>query len=240
MSEQHKVKVKTFLPTRPLPPNSERKPILTERLIIRPLSEDDVDDIHAIHRQPEVMIYTMRGRIDDNKEVTRASMARFLPPNDLHTYSNVICLASTGETIGRGGITRPDQLLGWPEVGYIFKKEVWGQGYATEFLKALVSFWWTLPRSETELGVDAQSVDGPGEAPEMLSAIVDKENIGSQRVLEKVGFRKFKRWTEPDNREGFSGDINLVGFVLSSPGQKSDRAVGSVDPALVPADQAPV
>ncbi|KAI1763561.1 acyl-CoA N-acyltransferase [Hypoxylon sp. FL1150] len=240
MSEQQKVKVKTFLPTRPLPPNSERKPICTERLIIRPFAEDDVDGIYAIHRQPEVMMYTTRGRIDDDKEVTRKSMGRFMPPNDLHTYSNVICLKSTGEIIGTGGINRPDQMFGWPEVGYLLKKEAWGQGYATEFLKALLSFWWTLPRSEIELGVDAQSVDGPGEAPEMLSALTEQANIGSQRVLQKAGFREFKRWTEPDHREGFSGDAHLVGFVLSSAGQKGYRTVGSDVHVLKPTDQAPV
>ncbi|XXH02422.1 hypothetical protein Hte_008797 [Hypoxylon texense] len=240
MSEEHKVKVKTFLPTRPLPPSSGRKPIHTERLILRPFTEDDVDGLHVIHRQPEVMKYTNRGRIDDDKEVTRASMGRFLPPNDVHTYGNAICLASTGEIIGTGGIARPEQMFGWPEVGYIFKKEAWGQGYATEFLKAMVNFWWTLPRSEIELGVDAQTVDGSGEAPEMLTAMVEADNIGSQRVLQKVGFREFKRWTEPDNREGHSGDSNLVGFVLSSVGQKGYRVVGSDAPVLEPTDQVPV
>ncbi|KAI6080843.1 acyl-CoA N-acyltransferase [Hypoxylon rubiginosum] len=240
MAEQPKVTVKTFLPTQPLPPNSERKPFHTERLIIRPFTEDDVDGLHAIHRQPEVMIYTMKGRIDETKEETRKSMARFMPPNDLHTYSNIICLKSTGEIIGMGGVARPEQKFGWPEIGYMFKKEVWGQGYATEFLKALVSFWWTLPRSEIELGVDAQSVDGPGEVPEMLSALIDQSNIGSQRVLEKAGFREFKRWDEPDAREGHEGDVHLVGFVLSSAGQKGYRTVGSDVPVLEPTDQPPV
>ncbi|KAI4867629.1 acyl-CoA N-acyltransferase [Hypoxylon rubiginosum] len=240
VQEHEKVKVKTVSPTQPLPPNSERKAILTERLIIRPVSEDDVDGVHAIHRQPEVMKYTLRGRIDDNKEMTLASMGRFMPPNDLHTYSNVICLASTGEIIGTGGISTADRTFGWPEVGYLFNKEAWGQGYATEFLKALVSFWWTLPRSEIELGVVAESVDGPGEAPEMLSAIIDASNIGSQRVLQKTGFQEFKRWFEPDIREGHSGDVLLVGFVLSSAGQEGYRAVGSGGPVLEPTDQAPV
>ncbi|KAI0169361.1 acyl-CoA N-acyltransferase [Hypoxylon sp. FL1284] len=242
MSGQQKVKVKTYLPARPLPPNSERKPILTERLVIRPYREEDLDGIYIIHRQPEPMKYTMRGRIDDDKTVTRENMAKYMPPNDLHTYSNVICLASTGEIIGTGGVSRPEQWFGWPEIGYLFKKEAWGRGYGTEFVKAMVSFWWTLPRAAVELEVAVETVDGPGEAPEMLAAMVEQSNIGSQRVLEKAGFREFRRWSEPDNREGRAGTIaDVMGYAISSVGQKGYHVVASGGvPVLEPTDNAPV
>ncbi|KAI2630217.1 acyl-CoA N-acyltransferase [Hypomontagnella submonticulosa] len=216
MSEQPKVKVRTRLPTRPLPPFAERKVIRTERLILRPFSEDDLDGLYALRTQAEVMNFTLTGRIDADKEETRAFIARFLPPNDSETYNVMICLASTGEIIGNGGMPRMDQTFGWPEIGYMIKREHWGQGYATEFLRGFVDNWWTLPRSEVELEVDPRSVDGSRNVPDMLTAVIDDDNRGSRRVLEKTGFREFKQWFEADSREGHSGNVSLVGFKLSS------------------------
>ncbi|KAI1455796.1 acyl-CoA N-acyltransferase [Annulohypoxylon moriforme] len=225
MSVQPKVAVKTQLPTIPFPLNTERKPIRTERLIIRPFREDDLDGMYALRTQPEVMKYTLVGRIDASKEETGAFMGRFMPPNDAQTYNNIITLASTGELIGIGGGTsRPESVLGWPEIGYLLKKEYWGQGYATEFLKAWLDDWWTLPRSVVDTQVDVQSVNGAGEVPEMITAFIEESNIGSRRVLEKAGFREFKRWTEPDNREGYEREVTLIGFALSSADSKNQRS----------------
>ncbi|KAI0377673.1 acyl-CoA N-acyltransferase [Hypomontagnella monticulosa] len=221
MSECPKVKVRTRLPTRSLPPHAERKPIRTERLILRPFSEDDLDGLYALRSQAEVMNFTSVGRIDADKEETRAFIARFLPPNDSGTYNVVVCLASTGEIVGTGGMHRTNQTFGWPEIGYLFKREHWGQGYATEFLKGFVDHWWTLPRTEVELEVDAQSVNGSGIVPDMLTAVIEDHNLSSRRVLEKLGFQEFKQWVEPDSRENFPDTVSLIGFKLPSAEQKS-------------------
>ncbi|OTB02998.1 hypothetical protein M426DRAFT_322228 [Hypoxylon sp. CI-4A] len=214
-----KTKVKTRLPTRPFPANAERKPIRTERLIISPFSEDDLDGLHSLRTQPEVMDVTAQARIDADKEETRVFRDRFLPPHDIETYNTVIRLASTGEFIGLGGLVREQSV--WPEVGYIFKREYWGQGYATEFLTAWVNQWWTLPRSDAEVEVDESTVDGSGQSPELLVAFINETNLGSRGVLEKVGFREFNRWTLPDHREGRSGDVPWVGLRISSGNQRS-------------------
>ncbi|KAI2605541.1 acyl-CoA N-acyltransferase [Hypoxylon sp. NC1633] len=214
MSKQATIKVKTHLPTRPWPSNTEKKPIRTERLIMRPYAEEDLEDIYILRTQPEVMVFTAVGRGDADRDESRAYMARYLPPNDVATYNTIICLASTGEVIGTGGLTK-NNTFGWPEVGYMLKKEYWGKGFATEFLRGFLSHWWSLPRSELELEVDAQSVDGTGEAPEIVTAVIDADNLASRRVLEKLGFREIKRWSEADSREGYPGDVSLIGFSLS-------------------------
>lgn len=42
--------------------------------------------------------------------------------------------------------------------------------------------------------------------------------MGSQRVLEKLGFKKFLEWTEPDTQVHRLGEpIKLVGFRLPRP-----------------------
>ncbi|RYC56318.1 hypothetical protein CHU98_g9894 [Xylaria longipes] len=196
------IKVKTTLPTHPFPSNSARPAIRTERLIIRPLTQDDFEALRSLRTQPE-------SRLDP-----------FLPPGDADTYNQAICLASTGEFIGLGGVFRTTSELGWPEVGYMLKKEHWGRGYGTEFLKAFVQAWWSLPRSETETMVDALSVDArEGDAvPEMLSAMVESTNAGSLRIMKKAGFKQFKTWKEVSQHPGSEGaEVTLIGFVNLRP-----------------------
>ncbi|KAI8948381.1 acyl-CoA N-acyltransferase [Xylaria longipes] len=214
------IKVKTTLPTHPFPSNSARPAIRTERLIIRPLTQDDFEALRSLRTQPEVMACTARGVIDGDPSETQSRLDPFLPPGDADTYNQAICLASTGEFIGLGGVFRTTSELGWPEVGYMLKKEHWGRGYGTEFLKAFVQAWWSLPRSETETMVDALSVDArEGDAvPEMLSAMVESTNAGSLRIMKKAGFKQFKTWKEVSQHPGSEGaEVTLIGFVNLRP-----------------------
>ena len=228
------VKVKTTIPRQPFPPNTDRQPIQTERLLIRTLTQDDLQAMHELRTQPEVMIFTLRGCIDSNMAETQARLDMSLPPTgDRETFNTAVCLAATGEFIGVGGVHRSaSPVLGWPEIGYQFKSEHWGRGYATEFLHAFLERWWALPRVEAEVEVDARSVaaataDCGGSAdvmvPEMLCAIVDADNPGSLRILQKAGFERFKEWKEPDSRVGFEEkDVALAAFACSSKGRKLD------------------
>ncbi|KAI0863444.1 acyl-CoA N-acyltransferase [Xylaria cubensis] len=216
------IKVKTTLPR--FPANSARAPIRTERLVIRPLTQDDLEAQHSLRTQPEVMACTASGTIDSDLAMTQDKLSPFLPPRDVDTYNPAICLASTGEFIGLGGVYATTSELGWPEVGYMLKKEHWGRGYGTEFMKAFVDAWWSLPRYETETAVDALSVvdarreEGDTEVPEMLCAIVEATNSGSLRIMEKAGFRQFKTWQQECRRPGAEGtEVTLIGFVNRGP-----------------------
>lgn len=228
-----KTKVKTTWPT--IPPNIDRTPIRTERLLLRPYTAADADEVYGIRQQPEVMIWTRAGTVDKNVDGSRVFVERFLPPKDLVTYSfAIVYLGDAGENedakgviIGAAGAHKAHPDSGWPEVGYMFRKEYWNKGLATEFLRAFTKAWWALPRNEVEveLEVDAASVKGKGEndggdleVRETLVAYIDANHIGSRRVLEKAGFKEYKRWIEPDSRVGFEGvDVELVGFLLEAP-----------------------
>lgn len=228
------VKVKTTLPKQPFPPNPDRQPIRTERLLIRALTQDDLQAMHELRTQPEVMFFTMRGCIDSKLAETQECLDIYLPPaGDRKTFNAAVCLAATGEFIGLGGVRKGGSPeTGWPEVGYMIKREHWGRGYATEFLRGFLERWWALPRVEVEVEVDARSVaaaiaDCGGledvAVPEMLSAIIDANNPGSRRVLQKAGFEQFKEWKEPDSRVGYEEkDVSLVEFACSSEGRKLD------------------
>lgn len=217
------IKVHTTLPKRPLPPNSERVAIKTARLVIRPFAQDDLQGIHVLRTQPEVMNFTSAARIDRDLDETQSKMDFFLSPNDARTFNCVICLSDTGEIIGTGGVHKMHFEFGWPEVGYILKREHWGKGYATEFMRGFLEAWWKLEREDVDIDVDALSVhvsekaEGVPNVPELLLATVEANNLGSLRIMKKIGFRKTRTWTEPDARAGPKSkgmDVTLVDFVL--------------------------
>ncbi|KAI1184507.1 acyl-CoA N-acyltransferase [Nemania serpens] len=238
------VTVKTTLPAQPFPANAARTPIRTANLVLRALTQGDLGALHALRTQRAVMARTVAGRPDRDVAETQARLDPFLAhtQGDERTFNPGVCLASTGELIGLGGVFRAvadgggngNGGLGWPEVGYMFREEHWGKGYATEFLQAFLKAWWALPRVEARITVDALSVagleggegererevegEGEIEVRERLCAIVEETNVGSLRVMEKTGFKRFKTWTEVSQRPGEEGtEITVAGFVIVRP-----------------------
>jgi RimJ/RimL family protein N-acetyltransferase len=220
-----RVLAKSTLPCLPLPPNAMRQHIHTERLVLRPLDRNDFDGFRILRTQPEAMTGTTLGRVDRGIAETHAALDFFLPPNDSKAFLYGIFLATSGELVGEGGVhSMESSVSGWPEIGYKFKKEHWGHGYATEFLRGFLTAWWSLPRRTVEVNAHQSSIEFKGReiVQEQVFANTDIENTPSQRVLAKAGFRSFLEWTEPDTQEHRLGEpITLVGFILGRP------AVGS-------------
>ncbi|KAL7948155.1 acetyltransferase domain-containing protein [Trichoderma barbatum] len=193
--------VKTTLPARPLPLNSMRVPVTTERLIIRALTAEDIHGLHLIRSQPEVMINHPQGRVDRDLAETQPKLDLFLPPNDESHYNFAICLKETGEMIGIGGCHQLKSNFGWPAMGYMFRKEFWGKGFATEFTRGWLDMWCKLPRAEAQVEADQRTFpEGEEETLEIMTAFTTVENLASQRVLVKSGFERFLAWEEADLR----------------------------------------
>lgn len=202
------VTVKTTLPKRPLPAYATREPVLTPRLLIRPVAAEDLLSIHKLRTQAEVMQWSSVGRVDADLAETQSKITPFLPPNDAHTFNFCIFLRETGAFVGEGGCHKFTGELGWPDIGYMFLKEHWGKGYASEFTRAFMEMWWALPREVCEVKVDgttARAAPGAGEGEdlveEMYIAITVPDNRGSQNVLEKAGFQRVRVWDEVDTRD---------------------------------------
>lgn len=226
-----------------IPPNASRAPIMTSRLLIRPLSQKDLQSLYELRSQPEVMRWTQLGIVDSSLEVTQSKLDHFLPPNDTDSFNFAICLRGTqnmvntesdtgeGDLIGIGGIhncgtdsSNPTRL-GWSEIGYMFRKEHWGRGYATEFLRAFLEAWKELPRRQIRRDVDVSTLlptermmaelsnQNMRETREQIVAIVDKENYSSVRVLEKTGFIQSIRWRDKSEQLGVKGDVELIAWL---------------------------
>lgn len=205
------VTAKTSLPTSPLPTNDARSILTTNRLLLRPLAANDLEAMYVLRTQEDVMKWTSAGCIDLKIETTRDKLNNFLPPNDTKTFNWAICLKETGEFIGMGGCHLFPAEHGWPEVGYMLRQEFWGQGLASEFLNAWLRAWKELPRSERESNVAKEMVNSEELVREHLIAITEEANSGSQRVLLKAGFEKFREFDEEDVSKP-NGILKLIAF----------------------------
>jgi RimJ/RimL family protein N-acetyltransferase len=219
-----KATTETTLPILPSTP-----PILhTPRLLLRPFSITDLPHYLALRRQPEVMKWTSVGRCDETIAQTEEWMARFLPSENPNTFNfSIEELETPRVVIGAAGVNvLPGKR---PEIGYMLRKEVWGRGYASETVGAVLKAYWRLERREVtvELGTEdgelKQGHDGEevawrqdGDTPDLqvetLLAVTEVANAASRRILEKFGFVKVREYTDWD-----AGGTECVEYILERP-----------------------
>ena len=154
----------------------------SERLLLRPLAETDVDVVIEIGTDPEVMKYIHEPQTEDQ-------VAQEMPNYIKRCAGGCIgiwCVTdrSTKEKFGTADLlplpideddTNWDLMAGDElpdceiEIGYILIKSAWGKGYATEACNRLLKFAF----EETPLTE--------------VVAVTDPENTASQKVLKKCG-----------------------------------------------------
>lgn len=140
----------------------------TERLRLRRMEPADYDDLCKILQDEEVM-YAYEGAFSD--EEVRSWLDKQLVRYKEHGFGLfAVILKETGEMIGQCGLTMQDipgkQVL---EIGYLFQKKYWHQGYATEAAKACKEYAFTALKAD-----------------EVFSIIRDS-NIASQNVAKRNG-----------------------------------------------------
>ena len=160
------------------------KTIETERLILRKFKETDFADVHSYASCVENIIYMLWG--PNTEEETREFIRRCIESaekNPIKIYPYAAELKSSGKMIGACECHIGDSGI-CAELGWILHRDYWNKGYCTEMGTALMNF------AFEELNV------------RRIIAYCDAENIGSYRVMEKLGMR----------REGL--------FIESRPGNK--------------------
>jgi RimJ/RimL family protein N-acetyltransferase len=148
----------------------------TDRLFIRPWTADDRPAFKAIMQDTEVTHYIHGGKpfSDDDVDQFLARQARTFSEHD-------ICMGaaiekSSGRLVGIAG-TQPLGTTGDLEIGWIFARESWGRGYATEAgAAAMRHVLHTLARPR-------------------VVAIIDPENTPSKRVAARLGMEYEARYT---------------------------------------------
>ena len=165
----------------------------TPRLHIRPLTLADFDFYFSLQRDAELMRHIRPPETD--QEVVKARMETMLKYAAENPGLGPIVaeLNTTGQVVGSGVLRHIDYQPGQElELGYLVVREFWGQGFATEITQGLARF------AFENFGVD------------QVTAVVAPENMASQQVLLKSGFRLVGRRFiyDSDNLE-FVLDNNL-------------------------------
>ena len=138
----------------------EIQPIKTDRLIIRKTSAYDVDLLLKMDCQEITQKY-----LGGIKHKSREERITFLETRD---SSYTICLKD-GTAIGFVEIKNSAEK-GTASLSYIFDHDYWNKGYCTESCKELIDIYF---RNKEIRHICADTIS---------------ENIGSKRVLEKLGF----------------------------------------------------
>lgn len=143
----------------------------TERLVLRPWTEDDVEPLAAIFAEPAFWHYPFgRGFSREETERFLERQLRDWASNGFGSWAAT--LKSEERLIGYIGLAVPSwlpQVMPAVEVGWRLHPDHWGKGLATEGGRASVHHGFR------ELALDR------------IIAIVMPENVASRRVIAKLG-----------------------------------------------------
>ena len=148
----------------------------TERLLLRPFQDSDLDDFFTYASVPGVG--EMAGWAHHRtREDSRTVLSRFMEERDVFA----IVHKRDGKVIGSVGVhdswaAQDAQYSGLriKDLGFVLSKDYWGQGLMPEAARIVIDYCFR------ELGLDA------------LTCGHFVENTRSQRVIEKLGFHYVK------------------------------------------------
>ncbi len=147
--------------------------IESERLILRPFVEADVEAYTQILREPAVRP-GLHLPEDVGRDEAWEQLAAFLGQWELRgTGQWALEERTSGRFVGRAGLHNPERE-GWPgvEVGWALHPDAWGRGYATEAGRVAIDYAFDV------LGLD-----------EVVSLILP-DNERSQAVARRLGLTR--------------------------------------------------
>jgi ribosomal-protein-alanine N-acetyltransferase len=160
----------------------------TERLIIEKITPGDLPWLIEHRSAPAVNRY-MGGAEMQNSEALTKRLPFYLECHEKYGFGfSIMTLKSTGERIGTSGL-QPLEDTGEIELGYNIGEKHWRQGYGYECAAAWLKY-----------GFETAGL-------ERIVAVVEPENTGSWRIMEKCGMTY--QTTEPHY------GINCVVYAIS-------------------------
>src|SRR5215467_1822327 len=142
----------------------------TERLILRRFTHADATFILQLVNEPSFI-----QNIGDRGVRTLSDAENYLENGPISSYARngfglyLVQLKESGESIGMCGLIKREALE-HVDVGYAFLPAFWSKGYASESVQGVLKY------AKHTIGLN------------QVVAIVDPNNQGSIRVLEKAGF----------------------------------------------------
>jgi RimJ/RimL family protein N-acetyltransferase len=151
----------------------------TERLVLRPLTLEDLNDLAPLHAQESFWRYPFgRGQSrQDTEDFLEDNIRRYSDPG---IAVSAVVIAETGQLAGWAGLSIPTflpEILPAVEVGWRLGEQYRGHGYATEAGAAWVAYGFE------HLGLDR------------IVSIFQPDNVASGAVMRRLGF-SFERETK--------------------------------------------
>jgi RimJ/RimL family protein N-acetyltransferase len=156
--------------------------LTTERLRLREMTAGDAGALLRLNANPNVIKYVGDPALADEAEALAVFTGRILPQYRDHGVGRwAVELRDGGEFLGWCGLKYLPETDEY-DLGYRFFEHAWGRGYATEAARGTVEW--------ARAHLPGRRVVGKA----MLG------NLGSIRVLEKIGLRFEKRERDQDGK----------------------------------------
>ena len=150
--------------------------LMTERLVLRPFDENDAEEAFNNWTSDEevskYLTWNPHKTIEDTKRIISLWICQYEKPERINF---AIVLKETNELIG--GIDVVGYIDGIPVIGYVLARKYWNNGYISEACNEVVKFLFSL--GYEQIRIDAV-----------------KENIGSNKVIQKCGGTFIKEYIE--------------------------------------------
>jgi ribosomal-protein-alanine N-acetyltransferase len=173
-----------------------RRPILeTPRLRLTPLEADDARRLFPIMNDPEVMAHWDIGEIDDPELVAEIVSSQIADMDDGRAIHWSIRRLADDAFLGCCDLAAIDRWHRRAETGFILAREAWGQGYAAEAIRAVVSY---------------AAVSGVRK----LAARTHLGNRRSENLLKSLGFEAEGLLRGHVLRDGERRDCQIFGLLL--------------------------
>lgn len=164
----------------------------TERLRHRKFTMDDLDELIEMRSDRDVQKY-IGGQKMQNPESLKKRLEFYISCYEKKLGLHAMIWKETDKIIGWSGL-QPLEDSNEIEVSYGMKKEFWGKGIGFETAK----FW--LDFGFKNLGL------------ERIVAVADKNNIGSWKIMEKLGM-KFRNNEEHYGMDCVVYEISMDEFI---------------------------
>lgn len=171
--------------------------LTTERLLLRAVDFNDVDDLFQVLSDPDVAEYDYFYPVE-TKEKASLFIERYqreIEGNEEITWG--IVLKESQKLIGTCCLGNFDKGAERAEIGYAISKAHWGKGYATEAAKKILDYGFNKIKLNR------------------IEATITPGNDSSVRVLEKLGFEREGLVRQRDLVKGKIVDGIIMGLLKS-------------------------
>ncbi|POR21517.1 alanine acetyltransferase [Flavobacterium columnare] len=169
----------------------------SERLILRKMNHNDVEEVFALRSNPKNMEYIPRPLLKDKEDAIQLIDTINTKIDQNEGINWAITEKPNDKLIGFLGYYRIQKENYRSEIGYMILPEYAGRGIITEASKLVLEYGFN------QMGLHS------------VEAVIDPKNGASARVLEKLGFSKEGHLRENEYFEGKFWDSVIYSILKS-------------------------